>query len=457
MNWRGLAICALIPVALFWAGCAKPTEDVTVGEWRQFRGPEGLGISAEENLPVHWQESSPHIRWQADVPGRGNSSPVVSRGRVFLTAVAEGVGDDQSPADEPIWPRRIVLAYDLESGEQLWETTLFDGPTGKIHWSNTHAAPTPVTDGRHVFVSFDAHLAALDFDGNVVWHHEVDRDYFEDPRYGASSSPVLADDAVILLQDKEEGESEYPGWIAAFDKRTGKQIWRDEWSHTCCSYNTPLVVERDGRLEVWNQTAMEVIGYDAHTGERLWRGVHGTMQTVPSMVRQDDIFLTPGGIHHRSLVMFHLCQTGDDIEPIPIWSGITGSPEIASPVLYRDRLFSVSSGGALYVFDARTGKEVWKKRLPSGMYRSSLVAGDGKVYVANSTGVTTVIDATSERPRILSRNSLPSGSTASPAIVDGTILLRGQGQLFRIGQGQSADSAVEPEAELQAEAAKVAA
>lgn len=444
MSWRALVTFCLIVVVLQSVGCSKPTVESAVGEWRQFRGPEGLGISQEENLPVFWGDPSANIRWKVVVPGAGNSSPIVSRGRVFLTAVYGEPTDDWRAALASRKPKRVVLAYDLASGDRLWETVLFEGSIGRRHWSNTHAAPTPVTDGRHIFVSFDAHLAALDFDGNVVWHREVDPNYYEESHYGVSSSPVLADGAVILLQDKEEGENKYPGWLAAFDKGSGEEIWRDEWTHTCCSYNTPLVVQRDGRLEVWNQSALEVVGYDARTGEKLWRGEHPTMQTVPSLVRMDDLFATPGGIHHRSLVMFHLCATGEDVNPVPIWSGLTGSPEMSSPVLYRDRLFSVTKGGGMYVLEARTGTLVWKKRLPSGDYRSSLVAGDGKVYAVNSSGITTVIDAESETPRILSRNNLHIGSSASPAIVDGSILIRTEGHLYRISKA-AAEPEVNPE------------
>ena len=454
MSWRSAVFSGLVAVSLLGAACAPPAEEPAVGEWRQFRGPEGLAVSAEDDLPVFWKEGSPVITWKADVPGAGNSSPVVSRGRVFLTTAYGEADDDWVAAARQRKPRRLVLAYDLETGELLWQTVIFQGPVGKRHWSNTQAAPTPVTDGRHVFVSFDAHLAALDFDGNVVWHREVDPRYYEDAHYGVSSSPVLAGDLVILLQDKEEGDDDFPGWIAAFDKKTGEEIWRDEWTHTCCSYNTPLVVERDGRLEVWSQTAFEVNGYDALTGEKIWQGKHKTMQTVPSMVRQGDLFATPGGIHYRSLEVFHLCPAGEDVSPINLWGVKKGSSEMASPVIYGDgRLWSVSKGGALYVHDLLTGTEIWKKRMPSGgEYRSSLVAGDGKVYVTNGAGITTVLDAEAETPTILSRNVLADGSSASPAIAAGSIFIRSRSSLYRIGgRGAAAPAAAPADASGAAE------
>lgn len=458
MSWRtrsipGWSTAAVVLAALVAQGCAPaPTGEMAAGEWPQFRGPDGQGISPAENLPVRWRGVADNVRWRARVPGSGNSSPVISGGRVFLTTAYGSPEDDAVAALEHEVSQRAVLAYDLASGEKLWETVVFEGPIGARHWSNTHAAPTPVTDGRHVFVSFDAKLAALDFDGAVVWLRDVDPDYYEFSHYGVSASPVLTPEAVILLQDKEEGESGDPGWIAAFDRRNGELIWRDEWTHTCCSYNTPLVVERDRRLEVWSATAHEVTGYDARTGEKIWQGVHPTMQTVPSLVRQGDLFCAPGGIHTNAIVMFHLCPQGEGITPVPLWTSKVGAPEISSPVLYRDRLFTVTRGGAFHVWDPVSGQELWRKRLPPGGYRPSLVAGDGKVYAVNDRGVTTVIDAVSDPPRILTRNRLPNGNSASPAIADGSIFIRTQNELFRIDKEDPPFGSAQPGADDDDEA-----
>ncbi len=432
MNLKPLFFHGAFAISLLAAGCARQPEGPPVGEWRQFRGPDGLGISAETNLPVRWGAKSPNIRWRAVVDGSGNSSPIVSGGRIFLTTAYREPGDKWARSRKGQDLQRVVLAYDLASGEKLWETALYQGWRGKLHWTNTHAAPTPVTDGEHVFASFDGHLAALDFDGNVIWQREIDPAYLEHAHYGASSSPVLAGDALILLQDREEGDSPEPGWIAAFDKANGEEIWRDEWTHTCCSYNTPLVVERAGRLEVWNQSALEVNGYDARTGEKLWSGQHPSSQTVPSLVRLGDLFSTPGGMHTKSIEMFRLSQTDASDTPERLWTSRRGVPEISSPVLYRDRIFSVTKTGTLVVRDALTGEIVGKRRLPHGAYRPSLVAGDGKVYASNEEGLTVVIDADGDPPGVLSRNRLPGASGASLAIADGSILLRAHNLLYRI-------------------------
>jgi outer membrane protein assembly factor BamB len=449
---RVLVLCGL--VAMVSAGCSSPVvEEAPVGEWRQFRGPEGLGVSREEGLPVSWKADSRQIRWRAPVPGAGNSSPVVSGDKVFLTTAYGKHEDGKSRSLQRTKVVRVVLAYALDSGEKLWETPIFEGGVGKRHWSNTHAAPTPVTDGRHLFVVFDSHLAALDFDGNVLWHREIEPDYYQYSSYGMSTSPVLAGDAVVLMQDREEDPTDDRGWLAAFDKRNGDEIWRDEWDHTCCSYSTPLVVERNGRLEVWNQTGLEVIGYDARNGEKLWRGEHPSTQTVPSLSRVDDLVVAPGGMHTKSIVMFHFCP-GEMLDPVRTWSSRKGVPEIASPVLYLGKLYGVTRKGAIYAWEVRTGELAWSKRLPPGEYRASLVAGDGKVYASSMEGMTTVIDAAGEKPVILSRNDLGGGSGATAAISDGAILIRTSGELVRIdGRGVPSTTNPPPSVEPSEDAA----
>ncbi len=428
-------------LALLAAACSAPPPEPEVAEWPQFRGPLGLGISSEEGLPERWGPKSGNIRWQVPVPGAGLSSPVIVRGRVFLTTVYNTPTDPWGEAVRARRPKRVVLAYDLASGDKLWETVLFEGPVGSRHWTNTHATPTPATDGRSLFVSFDAHLAALDLDGNVLWHHDTDPEYRQHLHYGAATSLVLTDDAVVLMRDREEGKTPAPGWIAAFDKETGEQIWRDEWTHTCCSYSTPLVVERAGRTEVWNQTAGEAIGYDARTGEKLWRAEHPSSQTVPSLVRAGDLFSTPGGMHTKSVVMFRLSSSDGDAEPVPVWDSRRGVPEISSPVLYRDRLYTVAANGMLFVRDALTGTVLSRRRLPPGHYRPSIVAGDGKVYVTNEEGLTVVVSADDGTPEVISRSRLPAGSGASPAIADGSLFFRSKAHLYRVDRRQASSGA----------------
>lgn len=236
-----LLAATLVALVLPGLGCGERAKTTSSGDWPQWRGPGGSGVSTATELPESWTDGANNVRWEAPLPGRGNSSPIVSGDRVFLTY--------SYPVD-PARPKgdhwRAVAAFDLATGEQLWATPVFSAKAEKTHQLNHLASATPVSDGENVWVYFGSVLACLEPDGAVVWQKVVDPKYVKYSRYGAASSPVLAGNAVIVVQDREYGGTEDVGWMASFDKTTGNELWRNEWVDTCCSYSTPLVTERGG-------------------------------------------------------------------------------------------------------------------------------------------------------------------------------------------------------------------
>lgn len=429
LRQRALALFAAGGICL--ASCAGPLPDESA--WPGWRGPGGLGISPESDLPEVWSSESANIRWRADIPGQGNSSPIVSRQRVFLTT-SYGKPDDRSQkAEKRRRLKFVVLALDLETGSMLWQTPVHHGFRGKKHHLNTYAAPTPVADGETVFAYFGQWLAALDYDGEIRWRVETDPDFHAGSRYGAAASPILVGRSVVVFQDNEGDGDPRPSWIAAFDKRDGRQLWRREWRGTCCSYVTPIVVRRDGAAQIVTATSKLMMAYDAESGDELWRADHRVLQPVPSPVTAGDLLCVPGGIHDKELAMYRLGGTGADTRAEPVWKSRSRVPEIASPVLYRGLLFTLTDGGIMTCLDAETGERYWRKRLRPALYRPSLVAGDGKVYATSTQGITSVIAAEREF-RILAVNELGEGSDASPAIADGHLLIRGPNSLTCIGK-----------------------
>ncbi len=409
------------------------TED-SPGEWRRWRGPNGQGVSIEAHLPETWGKDGANIRWQTRIPGAGNSSPIASQGAVFLTTTYGTPDDDSRQAGRRSEIHRVLVRIDLKTGEQLWRTSIFFGGRGKVHYSSTRAAPTPATDGRSVFVSFDGILAAVGFDGQIIWKQDVDPDYYKYSHYGVSISPIVAGKAVILMQDREVGDTPDKGWVAAFDKQTGEQLWRDEWDHTCCSYTTPLLLERgDGAVELVISSSGEAVGYDPHTGKRLWTANHQSRQPVPSLVTQGDLLCAPGAMHKRGLYMFRLAGHGASTETELLWSTERGVPKIPTPLFYRDRLFVMNDKWVLSAYEPETGKALWRGRVSPGEYWASLVAGDGKIYAVNQYGVVSVVAADGESFELIAANALgESNKGATPAIADGCLLVRTKEHLFCI-------------------------
>lgn len=420
---HALAVALMAP-CLALACQRVPAEDAP-GEWRQWRGPFGLGVSNEVNLPVKWASDGNGVRWKTAIPGTGNSSPIVSRGRIFLTSALHN--PETKRAD------RIALSFDLTNGQLLWQTVVFDGPKGKKHWTNTHAGPTAASDGESIFVSFDGQLVSLDFDGRIRWQKEVDSDYYRFSRYGAASSPVVSNGLVVLMQDREYGDTADPGWLAVFSKTTGEEMWRQEWTDTCCAYTTPLVVQIGRQSQVLNYTSSGVIAFDLQTGERLWQAENQTIQPIPSPVIMGDLLCLAGGMHSKETTVHRLRHDGTQTTPELLWSTLRMVPNMVSPMFYRGRLFTVSDRGVLTAFDPSTGKVRWKGRLGlGGFYRPSLVGGDDKIYATNEKGLTAVLSATAEKFQLLAKNDLGEGTNASPAIAQPCLLIRGSDHLFCI-------------------------
>lgn len=426
---------ALLAVTAGSIGCAPPASVEARGEWPQFRGPNGLAVAPEggPQLPVEWHAESPNMRWRTPLDTIGNSAPVVYDGQIFLTAV-DPLPEEARDAEPPLELRRWVLAFDLASGSPLWRTEIFRSPFEQGHPLNTNAAPTPVTDGRHLWVWFGSIAAKLDLEGNIVWSRRVDPDYTKWIRYGVASSPMLASGSLILFQDREWAETDDIGWMAAIDPATGEDRWRIHWKHTCCAYSTPVVWHRQGRDELIVAQSGELVAYDPATGERLWDYQHPMLQVVSSpVIAGDDLICAPGGAHNNKGNLCLAVRNGDDgIEVEELWWNHRVAPESSSSVLYRGRLYTVTEAGIVACWQPRTGEQLWYGRLRQGKgYRASLVAGDGKVYAYSTWGVTAVIDAEADQLEVLAYSQLPEGgNNATPAIAGDCLLLRSYDHLY---------------------------
>lgn len=409
----------LIGLALAATGCG-PRE--TAGIWPQWRGSGGTGISSETSLPEQWTETE-GVRWVADLPGEGTSSPIVGRDLVFLTT-AEGSRKAT---------RLSVLAVRLADGEIVWQTEILVRPAGKLHRMNTPAGATPATDGKRVYAYFGSHLAALDLAGQLLWTREIDDRYLQETRYGASSSLVLLDDRIIVLQDRETVVEDETGWLAAFAKEDGGELWRVDWSHTCCAYTTPLVLELGGRQQIFVALAGSVVGYDPADGSKLWERDQDMNQPVASPVLEGDLLCTASGAHGvRETVCRRIGHQRGETTVEELWRTKRSVPATASPVLLDGRLYIVTEMGILLCLDATSGETLWRKRLDAGGYHASLVAGGGKLYAISNRASISVV-ATEPEFRLLAENPLPAvGVIASPALADGCLLVRTPEQLLCI-------------------------
>jgi outer membrane protein assembly factor BamB len=373
-------------------------------DWPQFRGPGGRGISEERGLPVQWSRDR-GIRWRAELPGRGLSSPVVAGGRLYLTACT-------GPEEE----RLHVLAFDPRTGRRLWERRF--AATGSTQRNNKTcmAAPTPVADAGRLFALFaTGDLAALDRDGNLLWYRSLCGDYPTiGNNVGMAASPVLRGD-LLFVPMENVGES----FVAALDAVTGVNRWRHARSQKI-NWTTPLVLEAGGRPQVLFQSPDELTSYDPSTGRILWRH-EGKLASIPSPVAGGGLVLAPGG------PLTALRPDGSRL-----WGSDPLQSGTASPSFYKGRIYAVNSAGIVACAHAKDGAVIWRGRTP-GPHSSSPVFAEDRMYLLNEKGTTTVLGLGGEEAKTLAENTIEDAFLASPAVWGGALYLRSDKTLYCIG------------------------
>jgi len=423
--YGGVLLAALLVAALTLAprgaGAAQQEELrilVADGEgqdyWPNWRGPSGMGLVEDEDYPDTWSDSE-NVLWKAPVPGIGHSSPIVWQDRIFLTTSYED------------GTRMAVLAYDRAGGEKLWETPIPFVSREHIHQKNSHASATPVTDGEMLFASFGQQgLVALDLDGNLMWHHQIED---LDNYHGSAGSPVLYEDTVIIYQD-HQGQS----FVAALDKQTGEVVWRRD-RQTRTGWGTPIIIDTGERHELIVSSQATVQSYDPATGEELWTVTGNMFEVIPTpVVGQGLVFASSG----RAGPTFAIRPggSGDVTDSHVVWKTPKGSPFVPSPIVVDDYLFMMNDMMSIVTaYEAATGRLLFQGRLGRASregFSSSPVALDGKVFFTNDEGQTFVLEVGPEF-KLLHINELHARTLASPALVDGTWYFRTDSELIAIG------------------------
>ena len=327
--------------------------------------------------------------------------------------------------------QRAVLALDFETGDVLWHTPVFVAPAERKHKDSSYATPTPATNGQHVVASFGPAVVCLNIDGRLIWK-ALDPKYTENARYGAASSVLLYRDMAIVLQEREE-KANRETWMAAFDIATGQILWNVSPSHLKWAYTTPLIYNDGQVTQLVTASHLNVAGFDISSGRGLWHHKVELDQLVASMVRIDSTFYLGGGTWGpEHLIAMTLTGHGARTSVQEIWRASEDTPGCASPVAYKDMIFTVSDPGIMCAYDARSGRLHWRENL-KGRYLASLVAGDGRIYACSTKGHVKVV-AAEPQFRIISENRLEGECRASPAIQDSRLLIRTEEYLYCIGK-----------------------
>jgi outer membrane protein assembly factor BamB len=463
-------------------------DETLLHHWPHWRGPLGNGVAPLADPPVEWGQSK-NIKWKVDVPGQGSATPIVWGDRMFvLTAIptdrkpeqaavdakvnppapapltGEGRGEGESTTgDGPhavsgetlsetvaFQPQRrrggrrggltrevpeniyefAVLCYDRHTGEELWrDVAREEVPHEGGHPTNTYASGSPVTDGKHLYVSFGSYgIHCYDLEGNKQWEQDLGRMRTR-AGFGEGTSPVIHGETLVHTWDHEADS-----FIAALDAKTGEVKWKVDRDEPT-TWATPYVTEYDGRVQVITSGTNRVRSYDLETGELIWECGGQKTNPIPSPLRLDDLVFCMTGYQGYAVYALPLSARGDITDSDVIaWKRSDAGPYISSPILYEGQLYFTKSREAILLsVDPRTGETViGESRVANlGTLYASPVAAAGKIYLTDRNGRTAVLEAGREL-KVLSVNQLDETIDASPVLLGNRIYLRGETHLYCI-------------------------
>lgn len=398
--------------------------------WPQWRGPEANGIASPGTYPVKFSATD-GLLWKAELPGKGGSTPIVWEDRIFLTS---GVGEKNEGEDG-------VLCFDL-TGKLLWQVKLGKQSPGR-HPRGSGSCPSVITDGKRLFVFFKSStLAALDFEGNILWKTNLEESYGKISYFwDIGTSPVLADGNVVIAV-MHEGKS----YLLALEQATGKVVWKVDRNYPCevetaQSYTTPIVIKEGNRTKIIVWGADRLTEHDAATGKTIWvcggfnPDQRPNWRTIASPIIYMDIAVVPYG-RGRFLRGVKIGGSGDITDEALLWEKSGIGTDVATPVAGDGKVYIVSFNGKIWCLDIKSGKELWQTQLPggNGMFYSSPTLAGNKLYICSEEGAFYVCEVTPTGMQILNQTKFEDYFVATPALVNNNILLRGEKNLYCIGK-----------------------
>ena len=408
---------------LFFVPLALASAALHAADWTEFRGPGAQGHSDATGLPLTWSPTS-HIEWKAAVAGVGWSSPVVVGDRIFLTSAVSLSGKEEATADRSL----RALALDAATGKTVWDVELFQAKSPRAHRKNSHASPTPVHEDGKLYIHF-GHLGTACLNaanGQTAWATQA---FAYSPVHGNGSSPVLYEDLLIFSADAETEPK-----VIALDKTTGQQRWafaRQSDAKKKFSFCTPLIIDVNGQKQLITPGSGVVNALNPKTGEEIWRCYYDQgYSVVPRPVYAHGMIFLSSGYDKPVLYAIKVDGKGDVTATHIAWKIEKAAPHNPSMAVIGDELYFVADNGILSCVDAKSGQVHYSERC-TGPISASLLAADGKLYLQDEKGLGVVVKP-GQQFHILAQNDLAERSLASYAVIGSDLLIRTEGNLYRI-------------------------
>ncbi len=323
--------------------------------------------------PTEWDAATGKgIVYKAPVPSPGNSSPIIWGNRIFLTGATTDAQD--------------VMCFERSSGKLLWRTPVsaprpgFTADDIQVQDPTGYASPTAATDGERVYVTFaSSDVAALDFDGHVVWALNLGK---PDSMYGRSTSLLVYDGKLIVQFDRGMEPEDGLSALMALDVKTGATVWSTP-RPVEASWATPIIINTGKREELVANGSPWIMAYDPKDGHELWRcsGMRFDVACSPTFAN-GLVYITN---ENAEILAIRPGGTGDVTKANVVWTGDDGMSDAASPIVDEHYFLQVNSSGRVSCYDALKGGEVWDDLLPCALWASPTLA-DGRAYLPGDNG-----------------------------------------------------------------------
>ncbi|MBL59679.1 MAG: pyrrolo-quinoline quinone [Verrucomicrobiales bacterium] len=394
----------IFTIAIFVSGAMA-------GDWPGFRGPMGNGISDEVGLPVALNPKK-HIDWRMDLPGRGLSSPLVVGDRVFITA-SGGTREDILH----------ILCLNATDGSVIWQRRFWAMGSTMCHKKTSIAAPTPVTDGRFLFAMFSSNdLFCLDLDGNLLWLRGLTVDYPNARNSLGMASSLLLAGGLLVAQIENDSES----FTTGLSLTGGMNQWRIQRPKSANWTTATVYRTESGRDLVLLQSSKGIHAVNPENGEVVWHYNDGA-STIPSSVLAAGVLYVPS----HGITALELAPDGASFNQK--WRSSRLRPGTASPLVHRDRIYSINNAGVLTCGDTDSGNRLWQLRL-DGPFGGSPVVADNHLYAFSEEGRVQVVDLSAPEGRIAGEMDLGEMIQCSPAISSGALYIRSDRRIWKIAR-----------------------
>ena len=391
------------------------TQGKTVhADWPMFRGPNAGSVSIDSKVPTKFGgEQKENVAWRTELPGRSVSGVIIVGDQAITTSSS---GMDQ---------RRLhLISVNTKDGALLWQQEFVARGRPFCHPTSANAAPTPASDGKHVFAFYSSNdLACVDLEGNLVWYRSLSTDFPKAGNdVGMSSSPIVVD-GVCIVQIECQGDS----FAAGLNAEDGKILWKLDRPKQA-NWASPTIVKMpSGEQVVVMQSSEDLLAVSPKTGKILWE-MELRCSTIPSTFAAEGRLFVPAG----GLTAFDLSSVGSS--PSKLWDNNKLNSNACSPLVVGKSVYTISRT-VLACGDLFSGESKWQTRLADAksIWSSPVVAGNN-LYVFSDDGRCFVVELGDTEGKVVSTNELGEAVLGSPAISGNAMYVRGVSSLWKIAE-----------------------